>query len=253
MCPDDESRYHQLRDAVADYHYHVLLEHGRIVEKQHGPKCAAITGYRPEEYAANPALWIDLVHEEDRSSSSDKSTQVLSGHHPTAIEYRIRRRDGQLRWLRKLIIPYRDADGRLTAYDALLRDITEPKLAQQALRQSEEHYRLLFDDDLTGDYVATPDGEILLCNRAFVDMFGFTCREQAIGSSLQDLYSDPYSWPALIERLREVKTLDRFERITRHSDGRILHVVETVVGTFDEQGAPRTTEGIRVRRHSLPR
>jgi len=234
-CPDDESRYHQLRDAVADYHYHVVLERGRIVEKQHGPKCAAITGYRPEEYAANPGLWIDLVHEEDRSSVERQIDEVLSGRHPPAIEYRIRRRDGQLRWLRKLIIPYRDPDGRLKAYDALLRDITEPKLTQQALRNSEEHYRLLFEDDLTGDYVATPDGEILLCNRAFVDIFGFTCREQAIGSSLQDRYSDPYSWPALIERLREVKTLDRFERIMRHNDGRVLHVVETVVGTFDEQ------------------
>ncbi|KAA0131539.1 hypothetical protein FYZ48_25695 [Gimesia chilikensis] len=51
ISPEYESRYHQLRDAVADYHYHVLLDEGQVVEKQHGPKCAAITGYRPEEYA----------------------------------------------------------------------------------------------------------------------------------------------------------------------------------------------------------
>jgi two-component system, LuxR family, sensor kinase FixL len=233
---EGESRYRQLREAVADYHYHVLLENGRIVEKQHGPKCVSITGYRPEEYAANPQLWIDLVHEEDRPVVERQIGEVLAGHHATAIEYRIRRRDGQLRWLRKLIIPYYDADGRLIAYDALLRDITEPHLAQQSLRQNEENYRLLFDDDLTGNYVATPEGEILLCNRTFVDMFGFTSREQALGSSLRGLYSDPYSWPVLIERLRELTTLDRFERITRRNDGKVLHVVETVIGTFDEQG-----------------
>lgn len=236
MPPEGESRYHQLRDAVADYHYHVLLENGRVVEKQHGPKCAAITGYRPEEYAANPRLWMEIVHENDRPIIERQIGQVLSGQPAMATEYRIRRRDGQIRWLRKLIIPYYDAEGQLTAYDALLRDITEPKLVQQSLRESEENYRLLFDDDLTGDYVATLDGEILLCNRAFVDMFGFTCREQALGSSLRGLYSDPYSWDALIERIREVGTLDRFQRITRRNDGRILHVVETVIGTFDEQG-----------------
>ena len=233
---EGESRYHQLRDAVADYHYHVLLENGRVVEKRHGPKCVAITGYRPEEYAANPHLWIDLVHEDDRHIVERQIGQLLSGHQATAIEYRIRRRDGQLRWIRKLVISYYDSDRRLTAYDALLRDITEPKVAQQSLQQSEEHYRLLFDDDLTGDYVATPDGEILLCNRAFIDMFGFASRGQAVGSSLHGLYSDPYSWSTLIERLRVVRTLDRFERITRCNDGRILHVVETVVGTFNEQG-----------------
>lgn len=234
--PAEESRYHELREAIADYHYHVLVDEGRIVEKQHGSRCREITGYRPDEYAANADLWIELVHEEDRSVVEQQIGQVLSGHHPAAIEYRIWRRDGQLRWLQKFLIPYFDASGRLTAYDALLRDITEPKLAQLALRQSEEHYRLLFDDDLTGNYVATPDGEILLCNRAFVDMFGFTTRDQAVGSSLQDLHPDGESWPALINQLREVKTLDRFERITRRNDGRILHVVETLVGTFDEQG-----------------
>lgn len=233
---ESESRYHHLRESVADYHYHVLLEDGRVLEKQHGPKCTAITGYGPEEYAANPLLGIELVHEDDRPIVERQVGQILLGHDATAIEYRIRRGDGQLRWLQKTVIPYHDAAGRVTAYDALLRDITESKLAQESLRQSEERYRLLFDDDLTGDYVATPDGEILLCNRAFVDMFGFTSRDQAIGSSLRGLYSDPYSWPALIERLHQVATLDRFERITRRNDGKILHVVETVVGTFDEQG-----------------
>ncbi|MCA9037673.1 MAG: PAS domain S-box protein [Planctomycetaceae bacterium] len=234
--PESESRYHQLRDAVADYHYHVLLENGRIVEKQHGPKCADITGYHPEEYIANPRLWIELVHEDDRPAIQQQIERVLSGHNAMAVEYRIRRRDGKLCWLRKLIIPYYDADGRLTAYDALLLDITEEKMAQHSLQQSEENYRLLFDDDLTGDYVASPDGEILLCNRALVDMFGFTTREQAIGSSLCGFYSDPYSWDALIARIREAGTLDRFERITRRNDGRTLHVVETVIGTFDERG-----------------
>lgn len=236
MQLEDESRYHQLRDAVADYHYHVLLENGHFLEKQHGPKCAAITGYRPEEYAATPRLWIDLVHEGDRPAIERQIELVLSGEQPKPSEFRIRRKDGQLRWLRKLIIPYYDADGQLTAYDALLRDITETKLAQHSLRQSEENYRLLFDDDLTGDYLATPEGEILLCNRAFVDMFGFASQEQAVGSSLQDFYSDPYSWAAFIERIRDMGALDRFERITRRNDGKALHVVETVIGTFDEQG-----------------
>lgn len=235
-CSEGESRYHQLRDAVADYHYHVLLKNGQVVEKQHGPKCAAITGYQPEEYVANTRLWIELVHEDDRSVIQQQIERALSGHHETASEYRIRRKDGQLCWLRKLIIPYYDDDGRLTAYDALLRDITEEKKAQHSLQQSEENYRLLFDDDLTGDYVATPDGEILLCNRALVDMFGFTCREQAIGSSLRGFYSDPYSWDALIEQIRELGTLDRVERITRRNNGKTLHVVETVIGTFDERG-----------------
>lgn len=118
---ENESRYHQLRDAVADYHYHVRLANGRVVEKQHGPTCATITGYRPEEYAANPDLWFDIVHEEDRSVVERQIGQVVTGRPAAAIEYRIQRKDGQVRWIWKLVIPYHDSYGHLIAYDALLR------------------------------------------------------------------------------------------------------------------------------------
>jgi len=233
---ESESRYHFLRDAVADYHYHVCVEKGRIVEKLHGLRCESITGYRPEEYAAKPQLWVEIVAEEDRATVEQQVGQVLSGQHANAIEYRIRRRDGQLRWIWKLIIPYHDAHSRLMAYDALLRDITERKQAEESLRQNEERYRLLFEDDLTGNYVATPNGAILLCNRAFVEIFGFTSCERAVGSNLAEFYQDPDSWPRLVERLHEMKSIERYERVTRRNDGAMLHIVENVLGTFDEQG-----------------
>jgi two-component system, LuxR family, sensor kinase FixL len=233
---ESESRYRQLRDAVADYHYQVRVENGQVAEKLHGPKCEAITGYSPEEYAARPRLWFEIVAEEDRAAVERQVSQVLAGQEPTAIEYRICRKDGQSRWIWKLIIPYHDDQGQLTAYDGLLHDITERKQAEEALRKSERRYRLLFEDDLTGDYVATPDGAILLCNRAFASMFGFASCEQAVGSNLVEFYQDPDSWPRLVERLREIKSIERSERVTRRNDGAILHIVENVLGTFDEQG-----------------
>lgn len=213
---ENESRYHQLRDAVADYHYHVRLANGRVIEKQHGPNCTVITGYRPDEYAANSDLWFNIVHAEDRSVVERQIGQVVTGRPAAAIEYRIRCKDGLLRWIWKLVIPYHDADGRLTAY--VLRDITERKQQEEALRQSEDHYRLLFEDDLTGDYVATPTGEILLCNRAFVDIFGFASREQAVGSNLANLYPCR-TLGTLVDQLRELKSIERSERVTSAMTG----------------------------------
>jgi len=231
-----ERRYRILRAAVADYHYHVRVEGGRVVEKIHGPNCESITGYTPEEYSANPLLWFDIVVEDDRAVVERQTTEVLSGHEAPAIEYRIRRKDGQLRWILKTVVPYRDAQGQVIAYDSLLRDITEGKEAAKELRQSEERYRLLFEDDLTGDYLAAPDGTILLCNQAFVEIFGFSNREAAVGSNLANLYVAPLSWSRFIQLLSDNKTLERYERTGRHSDGTIRHVIETVLGTFNAQG-----------------
>lgn len=46
-----ESRYRCLRASLADYHYHVRVQNGRVTEKIHGTNCEVITGYLPEEYS----------------------------------------------------------------------------------------------------------------------------------------------------------------------------------------------------------
>ncbi len=231
-----EDRYRGLRDAVADYYYQVQVEDGRILRKTHGDACESITGFKPEEYVADPKLWIAIVVEQDRSLIERQLDSVLSGDHPPAVEYRIHRKDGQLRWIRKMVVPYHDDRNRLIAYDSLLTDITERKLAEEMLRQSEERFRLIFEDDLTGDYLVAPDGEILMCNQAFANIFGFDSRQEAIGSNLANLYLEPLSWPAFVQLLSESKVLERYERAGRHSDGTIRHVIETVLGTFNAQG-----------------
>ena len=234
---ESENRYRWLREAVADYHYHVQVEDGGILRKIHDSACEVITGFRPEEYAADPTLWIAIVVGQDRALIKQQLDSVLSGTRPPAVEYRIHRKDGSLRWIRKMVVPYYDEHNRLSAYDSLLTDITERKLAEESLRESEERFRLLFEDDLTGDYLAEPDGEILLCNQAFVDIFGFDSREEAIGSNLANLYLAPLSWPCFVQLLSENKVLERRERAGRHSDGTIRHVIETALGTFNAQGS----------------
>lgn len=233
---EGELRYRSLRAAVADYYYHVEVESGRIRRKIHGTKCLAVTGYTAEEYAADPLLWMAIVLEEDRALIEQQIADVISSQNTAAIEYRIRRKDGRVRWMHRTVVPYHDNQGTLIAYDCLLCDVTDRKQVEQDLRQSEERFRLIFEDDFTGDYLATPDGIILLCNQAFADIFGFSSRDEAVGSHLANLFASPQSWPQFIQRLVENRSLERCERAGRHSDGTIRHVIETVLGTFDAQG-----------------
>ncbi len=233
---ESENRYRWLRAAVADYFYHVQIQDGEVLRKLHGSGCEAITGYKPAEYAADPMLWIAIVVDEDRALIERQLESALSATRPAPIEYRIHRKDGQLRWIRKMIVPYQDEQNCLIAYDSLLTDITEFKQTQDSLRESEERFRLIFENDLTGDYLAEPSGHILLCNQAFVDIFGFDSREEAVGSNLADLYLAPVCWASFVQLLSENKVLERHQRTGRHSDGTIRHVIETVVGTFDAHG-----------------
>ena len=78
---ESEIRYRQLRDCVADYHYHVLVENGRVVEKIHGPHSEDFTGYSSDEHAANPRLWLEAVVEEDRAMVERQSKFGMLGRH----------------------------------------------------------------------------------------------------------------------------------------------------------------------------
>jgi PAS domain S-box-containing protein len=112
----------------------------------------------------------------------------------------------------------------------------EYKQTEAALRESEERYRRLFEDDLTGDYVVTPDGRILACNPAFVAILHFSDRSEALAADMVSLYSDAEEHARFITQLRERNKLEHYECVRRRQDGVLIHVVENAVGHFDEQG-----------------
>ena len=138
-------------------------------------------------------------------------------------------RDAFLKEIREL----RKQLAEATAQAALLH---EYKRTEAALRESEERYRRLFEDDLTGDYVTTPDGRILACNPAFVAILHFSDRGEALAADMGSLYSDVEEHARFITQLREQKKLEHFECVRRRRDGLLIHVVENAVGHFDERG-----------------
>jgi len=75
-----------------------------------------------------------------------------------------------------------------------------------------------------------------VCNAAFVAIFGFADVEEAIGSHMADLHPDGDSWDEFLTMVRDKRVLERYECERRRHDGTVVHVVENVVGTFDDRG-----------------
>jgi PAS domain S-box-containing protein len=135
---ESEDRYRRLLESVTDYIYTVTVENGRAARTVHGPGCRAITGHSPEEYEADPDLWSRMVHSGDLPAVLEQSHAAVSGRQAAPLEHRIWTKDGRLRWVRNTPVVRRDALGRVSAYDGLITDITERKMAEEALREAKE-------------------------------------------------------------------------------------------------------------------
>jgi PAS domain S-box-containing protein len=118
----------------------------------------------------------------------------------------------------------------------VVRDITERKRAEEALRASEERYRQFFDEDLTGNFISTVDGRLVACNPAFARIYGIASVEEALQHDMHEFYRHPDDRKRFIDLVRKEKKLEYFEEEGRRLDGKTLHLVENVVGIFDEQG-----------------
>ena len=108
--------------------------------------------------------------------------------------------------------------------------------SQEKLREREEQYRRLFNQDLSANYVARADGEILLCNPNFVRLFGFGSLKETIGTNLFSLFPGNEAREKHLQFLLREKKLEAQEMEFRKKDGGRLEVVANVFGNFNEQG-----------------
>jgi PAS domain S-box-containing protein len=109
-------------------------------------------------------------------------------------------------------------------------------IAEHELIESEEKYKNFFETDLTADIKSTVDGIILDCNPAFVKMFEFDSKEEALKTPISDIYFNKARYIDIIEELQKKKKLESVNRTLKTKKGNEIEVVENILGEFDENG-----------------
>jgi PAS domain S-box-containing protein len=106
-----------------------------------------------------------------------------------------------------------------------------------ARQVAEEKYRMLFDQVQEGVFVATPDGELLDCNDAFVTMLGYASRDELMALDLGSvLHSVPEERDAFRKEIEAHNYVRNFEITVRRKDGTLLVVAQSCFATRDSGG-----------------
>ncbi len=111
-------------------------------------------------------------------------------------------------------------------------DITARRRVEEALRESEERYRRFVTEDFTANLIVRPDGQIVTCNPAFANTFGFDSVEEALSGNFVALLRTRQDAVELLEMVRQQGIVDRHELEMLQRDGDPVYVVARVIGRF---------------------
>ncbi len=223
---ESEGKYRRLfdEDLTGDF---IATPEGKILECN--PAFAEIYGFsnckhmfQSDISSFNPDDWKNLI-------KILKTDHKVQGHQSTH-----KRPDGKQIYVVSNVVAIFDEFKQLVQVKGYVFDDTDRKKAEKALIESEGKYRRLFDEDLTGDFIATPEGKILECNPAFAEIYGFRGCEKAVRSEISQF--SPTGWGSLIDHVREEREIQGYQRWHLRPDGKEIHVVANVVGIFSDSG-----------------
>jgi PAS domain S-box-containing protein len=178
-----------------------------------------VYGYSADEIYANPDLFLKEIHPDDVKRVSKAFKQLFTQNKNYEIEYRIRRKDGEWIWLSDIASITRKIGKNKFAFGVFY-DITDRKLAEEALRESEMRFRAFSMASFEGIAI-THQGKLIDSNIRFAEMLGYS-HEELNGTPVSDLVA-PEDRKLVKKRIKSGFEKPYTHRALR-KDGRVIDV-----------------------------
>ena len=238
---ESEGKYRTILEAIEEGYFEVDLAGNMTFFND---SLCKISGFLPGE------LMGMNNREYTTPQTAKRMYQLFSRIHRTGnperiMDHEIITRDGTRRVLEMSASLMRNSSGQPIGFRGIVRDITERKQAEEALRQSEERYKTLFDRNLSCVFLHDLEGRFVDANDAALNLLGYTRAE----IPFLDFYSfiGEDQLPTAFKNLEEIlqtghqKTPTQFK--LKRKDGRYVWVV-TEASLIYRDGSPYAVQGI---------
>jgi PAS domain S-box-containing protein len=125
--------------------------------------------------------WAEGVHPDDFQHCLDTYVTAFDKREPFSLDYRLRRHDGEYRWIQNDSCPRYDRNGNFVGYIGYCLDITERKLAEEVITNSNRLLNAVINTVPMRVFWKDSESRYLGCNIAFANDAGFVCPDDMIG------------------------------------------------------------------------
>jgi len=174
--------------------------------------------------------WEVAIHPDDLSRILETFRQALNSLKPYEVEGRFRRFDGEFRWFLFRGSPLRDRSGKVAKWYGTNTDLEERKLAEEALRKSEERWRSVFENSVIGVAVTDLHARYLATNNVYQTIVGYT-EEELRALDFLSLTHEDYreaNWALITELVEGKRRQFQIEKKYRRKDGSLVWVSNNV-------------------------
>ena len=218
-----------------------VIAWNQAIENMTGKKAQEMLGKGDYEYAIpfygerRPVL-IDIVGKWEKEIEKKYQYVRKEGESLISETYDPLVKPGGFLW-NKASLLY-DNNGAVIGAIESIRDITDRKVAEEVLRESEERYRTLVDNLPVAVYrnLPGPEGQFLMANPAFCKMFGFKNEEEVKKIAPADLYEKPKEREQYSDNLIEKGVVENDERTLVKRDGTPVHTSITSRVVYGKDG-----------------
>ncbi|HJS26952.1 MAG TPA: PAS domain-containing protein, partial [Actinomycetota bacterium] len=177
---ETEARFRSIVETTPAITYQKHLTKGYDVEGSVlyvSPQVERILGYSPDDWAAIPEFWSQLLHPDDRERVIRESERSTRTREPYRQEYRMIAADGRIVWFRDESVLIHDEEGQPVVWQGVMVDITQRKEAEERLREAEEVFRTVVEHLPAVTYreaLDDPNPERFYMSPRSNEVFGYT-------------------------------------------------------------------------------
>ncbi len=174
------------------------------------PSVERILGYKPDEMIGKPIQDLNVLDPDSLEKAFSDMMKVFSEERIPLSQYEFISKDGTRKFGEVSANPL-IRDGKVAAMISVARDITERKRIEDALKQSEEKYRIVLEANPDPVVVYDMEGKVTYFNMAFTNVFGWTL-EECFGKSM-DVFVPTDAWPETRMMINKVLSGENFSGI----------------------------------------